>query len=34
MELEAMRPHLAEWWRRNLEDFRARGLINPDAERF
>jgi hypothetical protein len=27
-QLEAMRPHLAIWWRRNVVDFRAQGLLN------
>jgi len=25
--LDAIRPHLAEWWRRNLEDFRRQGIV-------
>lgn len=26
-DLEVIRPHLAEWWRRNLESFRSQGII-------
>ncbi len=26
-DMEVMRPHLAAWWQRNLEGFRARGML-------
>jgi hypothetical protein len=32
-EMEAMRPHLADWWRRNLEKFRAQGILDDRSVR-
>jgi hypothetical protein len=26
-QMDAMRPHLADWWRRSLESFRAQGIL-------
>ena len=27
-DMEAMRPHMADWWRRNLEKFRSQGILD------
>jgi hypothetical protein len=32
-DMEAMRPHLADWWRRNLEKFRAWGVLDDRSVR-
>lgn len=30
-DLDVIRPHLAEWWRRNLEDFRRQGIVGAES---
>lgn len=32
-DLRAIRPHLAAWWRKNLEKFRARGVLEDRSAR-